>query len=453
MENKKKCSFIEHKESEAIIYCQECNIDMCNKCSNLHQQLFYNHHIYNLDKNNTDEIFINFCKEKNHPNKLQYYCKDHNILCCANCIAKIDGKGNGKHNNCSICFIENIKEEKKNKLNENIKYLEELSIKLEEKIKELKSMFEKINENKEELKLKIQKIFTNIRNVLNQREDELLLEVDKQYNELFCDEEIINKCEKLPKKVKVSLEKGKSMENEWKDDNKLNSIIDGCINIENDIKTINLINESIDKIKTKENAKLYFIPENNDIEILINNIKKFEEISQNNLVFESLIINNKEDLNKFKILISSRIKIKNMKLLYRSTKDGLELQNLKNKIEGKSNLIFLFLTGKTRIFGCFISSKLDNIQNKKIFKDENAFVFSLNNNQIYKIIFPEKAIDFCDGYPILVGNDWDSNGFWIYKDKVNDSGLLNKKIYDFKKKSELTEGLTQLTEFEVFEIN
>ena len=250
-------------------------------------------------------------------------------------------------------------------------------------------MFEKINENKEELKIKIQKIFTNIRNVLNQREDELLLEVDKQYNELFCDEEIINKCEKLPKKVKVSLEKGKSMGNEWKDDNKLNSIIDSCINIENDIKTINLINENIDKIKTKENAKLYFIPENNDIEILINNIKKFGEISQNNLVFESLIINNKEDLNKFKILISSRIKIKNMKLLYRSTKDGLELQNLKNKIEGKSNLIFLFFTGKTRIFGCFISSKLDNIQNKKFFKDENAFVFSLNTNQIYKIIIPE----------------------------------------------------------------
>ena len=90
MEIKKICSCKEHKESNAIIYCQECNIDMCNKCSNLHQQLFkdHNHHIYNLDKNNGDKIFINLCRENNHMNKFQYYCKDHDILCCANCIVK-----------------------------------------------------------------------------------------------------------------------------------------------------------------------------------------------------------------------------------------------------------------------------------------------------------------------------------------------------------------------------
>ena len=221
MKNKnEKCSFKEHKEINAMSYCQECNIYMCNKCSNHHQQLFYDHFIHDLDKS-VNEIFINICKVNNHQNKFQYYCKDHNILCCVACIAKIEGKGNGQHKNCNICFIENIKEEKKNKLNENIKYLEDLSIKLEDSIKELKIMFEKVSESKEKLKLKIQKIFTNIRNILNEREDEILLEVDKKYNEEFCDEEIIKESEKLPNKIKSSLEKGKLINNEWNDDNKL----------------------------------------------------------------------------------------------------------------------------------------------------------------------------------------------------------------------------------------
>ena len=49
----------------------------------------------------------------NHPNKLEYFCKTHNKLCCTNCIVNIRGKGNGKHKDCNICFIENIKNEKK----------------------------------------------------------------------------------------------------------------------------------------------------------------------------------------------------------------------------------------------------------------------------------------------------------------------------------------------------
>ena len=59
--------------------------------------------------------------------KLEYYCKDHNILCCAACISKIEGKGNSQHKDCNICFIEDIKEEKKRNLKENIIFLEKLS--------------------------------------------------------------------------------------------------------------------------------------------------------------------------------------------------------------------------------------------------------------------------------------------------------------------------------------
>ena len=98
-------------------------------------------------------------------------------------------KGYGQHKDCNVCFIENIKEEKKKKLNENIEHLENLSnVLLEKSINELKAIFEKIDKSKEEIKLKIQNVFTKIRSALNEREDELLLEVDNQYNEKYCNE-------------------------------------------------------------------------------------------------------------------------------------------------------------------------------------------------------------------------------------------------------------------------
>ena len=149
MEDKKKCFCSSHVESNAISYCEQCKIFMCNKCLNYHKELFKNHQQYNIDKNNS-EIFK---KQNGHERKLEFFCKTHNELCCAVCISKLNENGYGQHKDCDICSIKNIKEEKKNKLNENIKYLQDLSNNLENTINELKSIFENINKSKEELKL------------------------------------------------------------------------------------------------------------------------------------------------------------------------------------------------------------------------------------------------------------------------------------------------------------
>ena len=171
---KKKCSLNEHSEIDAIKYCLECKIYMCNKCEKVHSSLLKNHHLSSLDKNIND-IFTGICKEKNHLMKLEYFCKTHNQLCCAACIAKIRCRGNGKHKSCKVLYINKIKNKKKNGLEKNIKHLEELSNRIQESINELKKIYESINENKENLKIKIQKIFTKIRNSLNDREEKLLL--------------------------------------------------------------------------------------------------------------------------------------------------------------------------------------------------------------------------------------------------------------------------------------
>ena len=216
------------------------NENIIKECDKFHSEMFQNHISIKLEKGkDMKEIFTGFCKEKFHKAKLNFFCKKHNELCCAECIAKLKGKEIGQHSDCDVCFIEDIENEKRNKLKDNIKCLEDISINIEQKINELKPMLEKINKSKEELKTNIQKIFTKLRTALNDREDELLQEVDNKYNELYFNEEIIKDCDKLPNKIKISLEKGKEIENNW-NNNTLPLLINNCINIENNIKNIKL---------------------------------------------------------------------------------------------------------------------------------------------------------------------------------------------------------------------
>ena len=238
MENQKKCSNKKHSELNAISYCQECNLYLCNKCSNIHIEYLDSHPISNLLENN-QENFSALCKEINHKIKLEFYCKNHKTLCCAACLCKIKVDGKGQHSDCDVCLIKEIKEEKKNKLKENIKYLEKSSKNIIESINKLKEIYNKINESKEEIKLKIINIFTKIRNIINEREDKLLLELDNIYNNIYFKEDITKKGDKIPNEIKIYLEKGKILEKEWDDnEDKLINRINDCINIENNIQNV-----------------------------------------------------------------------------------------------------------------------------------------------------------------------------------------------------------------------
>ena len=129
----KKCFSKDHEESPSF-YCAECEIYMCNNCKELHSKLFKYHKEYNL--------------EKNHLDKLEYYCKTHNKLCCSACIAKIKKKDKGQHTNCEVYVIEDIKDNKKDILQKNITYLEDLSKNIETSIKELKERCFKIKNSR-----------------------------------------------------------------------------------------------------------------------------------------------------------------------------------------------------------------------------------------------------------------------------------------------------------------
>ena len=267
-----KCSSKKHENIDAILFCQACKVYMCNKCSNHHSELFEDHIKYDLKED--IEFFTGICSEPNHKKELEYFCKTHNKLCCVACISKIKSKGYGQHSNCQVCNIEEIKDEKKNKLKENIKYLENASTKIENAINNIKQIIEKINLKKEELKLNIQIIFTKIRNVLNEREDQLLIEVEEKVNSLNFNEDILKKSEAIPQNIKIYLDKRKILDNEWNDNDKLKELINDCINIENNINFIDKINKNLQKYN-EYNVNFQFTPLNEELNEFLNKIKKF----------------------------------------------------------------------------------------------------------------------------------------------------------------------------------
>ena len=71
-DNQIKCSMENHKEIDAILFCPECKIYMCNKCEKLHSELPFNHSPIKIDKKDNQEFFTGLCLEKNHLNELNF---------------------------------------------------------------------------------------------------------------------------------------------------------------------------------------------------------------------------------------------------------------------------------------------------------------------------------------------------------------------------------------------
>ena len=93
---------------------------------------------------------------------------------------------------------------------------------------------------------------------------------------------------KLPIKINESLKKGNNIDNEWNNENKLCSLINDCLNIEYNIKEINLIKDIIDK--NNNPVEINFIPKEDgeELNMFLKNIQSFGEIkcTNNNIIFK-----------------------------------------------------------------------------------------------------------------------------------------------------------------------
>ena len=392
---RQKCYNKNHKEVNAIVYCQICKVYMCNKCQNFHSDLFQNHNLINVDKD-INEIFTGFCKEKDHY-KLKYFCKNHNQLCCAACVTKIKGEGDGQHTDCDICLIEEIKLIKKNKLKENIKYLEDISKNFQESIDKLRQIYENISKDKEELKLNIQKIFTKIRTEVNDREDKILNEVDKIYENIYFDESLLRKREKISNQIKINLEESKKIDNDREDNNKSLYLLYNCINIENNIKYISDINNNINKF-TNNDIKIKFRSDNDSLLNVIKNFGKVIDVNNSedlieNVLEKSKIIENKEQIKLLKEWLpyekKDRIKCK---LIYDAKKDGDDVSTFHSLCDNKGATLTIISTSDNKKIGGFLSKSFDGIKGN--IDDNNAFLYSLNYNEKYPSL--NKSINYRD---------------------------------------------------------
>ena len=225
------------------------------------------------------DIFTGLCKEENHNGlELEYYCKNHRQLCCAACICKIKGKGKGNHNDCEVCFIEEVKDLVYDKINSNIKFLEELSNNLSSSINKSYKSLKNIKKDNIELMRKIKIYFKDIRNALNKREEEILLNIDSLFNDLFAEGELFQKIEDLKITVNKSLEDIKDIKS-GQDKEPLNSVINNNIQIENQIIDINKINKELENQKLLTNLNIKFICKDDDFNKFLESIKLLGDIS------------------------------------------------------------------------------------------------------------------------------------------------------------------------------
>jgi len=404
---KKKCSLKEHSDINANIYCKKCDIYICNKCEVYHSKLFESHKNYILSSN-INEINDEFCGEENHHNyELKYYCKDHNILCCAACIAKIKTKGDGQHMNCEVCCIEDIKEEKISKIKKNIILLEELSSNFGESFKEIKKIYDQINENKENLKIKIQKIFTKLRNILNNREDELLDNIDKENEKIYFKNIFVRDIEKLPDKIKSSLEKCKAFdENIITKNENIHKLLKDCTEIENNINTINKIKSNINNIHNFANTQIKFIPEENQMDEFIKSIKTFgtiiiEKIEIDNIFKYSNILKN--DIDNIKLIAkwieetTNKYEIK-FELIFKMSQNGTKSEDFHKYCDNQGPTLILVKTTTNRIFGGY--TPLNWQRKEGSFKDLSlqTFIFSLNLKKKYNMIKSNVDAIVCSYY-------------------------------------------------------
>ena len=164
---------------------------------------------------------------------------------------------------------------------ENVQYLEKILKTFEDSIKELEELYKTIQGNKEQLKINVQKIFCEIKVAIDKRQDEILLDIENKFKESYFDEDLTIKSKKLPKKIKNTLEKGKSIEEKWNNKDELCFAINNSLSIEKDNDIINEIYEKINKCK-ELNIEIFFNPKEDEISNFIDSFNEFGSIEINN---------------------------------------------------------------------------------------------------------------------------------------------------------------------------
>ena len=307
----------------------------------------------------------------------------------------------------------------------------------------MKILLEKIEKEKEDIKINIQKIFTKIRNCINEKEDELLLIVDNKFEEEYFNEKINKNIEKLPIKVKKSLEKGKTIKEKW-NENELIIKINDCLNIEENIIVIKKMNENIKKCNSNFKNDIKLILNEEDINSITENIKN---INFDSIIFKDAKIEIDEQLIK-SWLNKRKFKVE---LLFRKTRDGSNPNDFHNKCDNKGITITFIETTKGYKFGGYTELQWDKSNSAK--KDKSTFIFSLNKKEKCLVLSDKSSISCYENYGPFFGKSHPEIYFYDTLDK-GESYEYNSEYSSFTMGRKITNGdrYWDVKEIEIYKI-
>ena len=177
---------------------------------------------------------------------------------------------------------------------------------------------------------------------------------------------------------------------------------------------------------------------------------QIKKIKTKNFFYDSHIVKNTEESDQIIEWISSKGNIKNIKLIYRATEDGDSCESFFEKCKNKGPIISLVETKKKKRFGGFtkedwIKSDYSNI------KDPNAFLFSLDNKKIYKILKSQCAFScYSDSDTLVYGNQSDGKGIYLTDNFLSNSNREDQSTRVYEVPSDFC--LTGEKDFKVDEV-
>ena len=208
-------------------------------------------------------------------------------------------------------------------------------------------------------------------------------------------------------------------------------------------ESFDILFKAVSGIK-KENKK-----KDEEIEILKTEINNLKQQILNNKIFKNLIEN---------AIIEKREEIKNKnigwKLIYKASRDGGSVTDCHSKCNNISDTVSIIFSSTGRIFGVYRNIAINGDGPWRI--DNNAFIFSVDNNKIYRVKKGNAVIAFDNRCFIQYMNTLVLTGNILteqYEDK--NTNTMNNYFEGFTRNFELNGGnqYYYVEEFLVYSLN
>ncbi|XP_066932669.1 uncharacterized protein [Clytia hemisphaerica] len=162
-------------ESPASNHCETCVLSLCKKCTEYHQSCvrFVGHKIIDIQN-----VTKKMCSPKRycpkHNELLKYFCEQCKVVVCTDCMVSVEHK---QHN---ISLVSETTAKAKEELKQKLEKMKDKKQTMDDCLQQAKVFYKDvIDEDKVNVEL-IKKTFNEVRNILAEKEEQLIAQVQAQ---------------------------------------------------------------------------------------------------------------------------------------------------------------------------------------------------------------------------------------------------------------------------------